>query len=61
MTVRAEEGQTAMVEQTFAKHSTVDASTRADQYRRGGWSRFDESAPAYTAGSSARIGSAPTV
>jgi len=61
VTVRAEEGQAAMVEQTFAKHSTVDVSTRADEYRRGGWSRFDESAPAYTAGGSAGIGSAPPV
>jgi hypothetical protein len=61
VTVRADEGQAAMVEQAFAKHSTVDISTRADEYRRGGWSRFDESAPAYTAGGSASIGSPPPV
>jgi hypothetical protein len=61
VTVRAEEGQAVMVEQAFAKHSTVDISTRADEYRRGGWSRFDESAPAYTAGGSASIGSTPPV
>lgn len=61
VTVRAEENQAAMVEQSLAKHSTVDVSTRADEYRRGGWSRFDESAPAYTAGGSPSIGSATPV
>ncbi len=60
ITVRAEEGQAAVVEQSLAKHATVDVSTRADEYRRGGWSRFDESAPAYTAGDSPSIGSAPS-
>ncbi len=59
VTVRAEGSQSAMVEAILAKHATVDISTRADEYRRGGWSRFDESAPAYTAGGSASIGSTP--
>ena len=57
VTVRADESQSGMVETILAKHATVDISTRADEYRRGGWSRFDESAPAYTAGGSASIGS----
>jgi len=61
VTVRTEEGQAAMVEQVLARHVTVDLSTRADEYRRGGWSRFDENAPAYTAGASASIGSTPPV
>lgn len=59
VTVRAEKEQGAMVERLLAKHATVDISTRADEFRRGGWSRFDESAPAYTAGGSPSIGSAP--
>ena len=59
VTVRADESQNSMVEAILAKHATVDISTRADEYRRGGWSRFDESAPAYTAGGSASIGSTP--
>ncbi len=59
VTVRAEESQGAMIEHALAKHSMVDISTRADEYRRGGWSRFDESAPAYTAGGSPSIGSTP--
>ena len=59
VTVRADGSQGAMAEAILAKHATVDISTRADEYRRGGWSRFDESAPAYTAGGSPSIGSAP--
>jgi hypothetical protein len=61
VTVRADESQAATIEGAFAKHSTVDISTRADEFRRGGWSRFDESAPAYTAGGSPSIGSTPPV
>ncbi len=61
VTVRPEDSQDAMVEAILAKHATVDISTRADDYRRGGWSRFDESAPAYTAGGSASIGSVPPI
>ncbi len=59
VTVRVEESQAAMVEQSLAKQATVDVSTRGDEYRRGGWSRFDESAPAYAAGGSSSIGSVP--
>lgn len=61
VTVRTAESQGTMVEAILAKHVTVDVSTRADEYRRGGWSRFDESAPAYTAGGSSNIGSTPPV
>ncbi len=61
VTVRTAESQSSMVEAILAKHATVDIGTRADEYRRGGWSRFDESAPAYTAGGSASIGSTPPV
>ncbi len=61
VTVRIDDGQGAMVEQVLARHSTVDVSTRADEYRRGGWSRFDESAPAYTAGGGPTIGTTPPI
>ncbi len=61
VTVRTDESQGPMIEQVLAKHSTVDVSTRADEYRRGGWSRFDESAPAYTAGGSPSIGTIPPI
>ena len=59
VTVRTAEGQGALVEQILSKHASVDVSTRADDYRRGGWSRFDEEAPAYTAGASPSIGTTP--
>ncbi len=59
VTVRTAVDQSAMVEALLAKHAAVDIGTRADEYRRGGWSRFDESAPAYTAGGSPGIGSMP--
>lgn len=61
VTVRTAESQSSMVEAILAKHASVDIGTRADEYRRGGWSRFDESAPAYTAGGSPSIGSAPPI
>lgn len=61
VTVRTDESEGAMIEQVLARHATVDVSTRADEYRRGGWSRFDESAPAYTAGASSSIGPTPPI
>ena len=61
VTVRTDESESTMVEQVLARHATVDVSTRADEYRRGGWSRFDENAPAYTAGASPSLGSTPPI
>jgi len=61
VTVRAEAGHAAAIEQVLSRHTTVDTSTRADEYRAGGWSRFDESAPAYAAGRSPVIGTTPPV
>ncbi len=58
VTVRTEESLSAMVQAALSKHAGVDLRTRSDEFRRrDGWSRFDESAPAYAAGSSASIGS----
>ena len=48
VTVRAPEGQAAQAETVLAKYATVDASSRGDEYRQSGWSKFDETAPAYT-------------
>lgn len=58
VTVRAGADRAAVIEQILARHAAVDTSTRADEFRAGGWSRFDESAPAYTAGGSPSIGTA---
>ena len=56
VTVKAEDGQVGMVERTLDKHNAVDTTARADEYRSEGWSRFDETAPAYRAGGSADLG-----
>ena len=49
MSVRADEAEAARVEQVLAKYSTVDVAARGNEYRTSGWSRFDETAPAYDA------------
>ena len=56
VTVKANEGQAAMVERVLDTHSPVDTVSRGDAYRAEGWSRFDEDAPAYTAGGAADLG-----
>lgn len=56
VTVKVEEGQVMTVERVLDKHNAVDTVARADAYRADGWSRFDEDAPAYRAGSSADLG-----
>ena len=60
VTVRAEDSQTAMVNQVLNTYSPVDTTSRADSYRAEGWTRFDETAPAYTAGASPMLGTNPT-
>jgi hypothetical protein len=35
-------------EATLAEHRSVDAAARGTDYRAGGWTRFDDTAPAYT-------------
>ena len=47
VTSRAEASQVAMVERILDKHGPVDTTTRGEEYRAEGWSRFDEAAPAY--------------
>ncbi len=60
VTARVDESQRAPVEQVLARFSGVDANTRGNEYRAGGWERFDENAPAYSAGASPMLGAAPT-
>ncbi len=60
VTVRADDGQRASVEAIFARYAGVDAATRGNEYRAGGWQRFDETAPAYTAGATPALGAMPT-
>jgi len=60
VTARVNEGQRANVEAILARYSGVDATTRGNEYRAGGWERFDENAPAYTAGGSPMLGADTT-
>lgn len=56
VTVKVEQGMGQMVERVLDSHNAVDATTRGDAYRAEGWSKFDETAPAYRAGQSADLG-----
>ncbi len=59
VTVRAEDGQGPAIEQVMSHYAAVDADTRGEAYRAEGWNRFDETAPAYTAGGSPTLGTPP--
>ncbi len=56
VTVKADEPQVSMVEQVLDSHNAVDTTARGDEYRAEGWSRFDETAPAYRSGGAPGIG-----
>ncbi len=56
VTVRADEGQRATIEEVLTRYNGVDATTRGAEYRADGWERFDESAPAYVAGGTPSLG-----
>ena len=60
VTVRADEAHVATVERILDTHNGVNSSVRGDQYRSEGWSKFDETAPAYRAGGSPAIGTTTT-
>lgn len=49
VTVKAAEGQSAVVDRILDTYSPVDTAVRGDAYRAEGWSKFDEQAPAYSA------------
>lgn len=50
VTVRVDESQRSMVEDVMDRSSGVTATARGQDYRAGGWEKFDEMAPAYQAG-----------
>lgn len=56
VTARVNEAQRANVEAILSRYAGIDATTRGTEYRAGGWERFDETAPAYTAGGSPLLG-----
>lgn len=60
VTARVPDEQRANVEAVLAKYAGVDATTRGSEYRSSGWDKFDETAPAYTAGASPMLGTGRT-
>ena len=59
VTVRADESERVTIERVMARFNGVDATVRGAEYRADGWERFDEQAPAYTAGASPMLGMPP--
>lgn len=47
VTVRADDAEESRVVQIMDAHSPVDAVTRGEEYRSGGWTQFDPKAAAY--------------
>ena len=48
VTVRVDEMRAAEVEQIMRRHNPVDVGTRGEEYRAGGWTRYDESGASTT-------------
>ena len=49
VTVRADEGEVQTASRILGESPAVDIAARAKAYRESGWTRFDDTAPAYTA------------
>jgi hypothetical protein len=47
VTVRVDDGQATTTDAILHRHHSVDAGERRRLYTQSGWSRFDETAPAY--------------
>ncbi len=60
VTVRAENDQAAEAERVLDANRAVNTTARGDEYRAEGWTKFDENAPAYTAGTTGTMGSTTT-
>lgn len=45
LTVRADDARAAEIEATLNRYRPTDVRTRGNEYRQGGWSRFDPNAP----------------
>ena len=48
LSARVDETLAAEAEAVLYRHRSVDATARGDAYRQTGWTRFDDTAPAYT-------------
>jgi hypothetical protein len=49
VSVRADEAEVARIESIFNRRGGTDAAARGASYREAGWSRFDDTAPAWGA------------
>ena len=54
VTVRADDARAERAAETMRSHGAVDIERRAERWRQGGWSGFDEKAQPYTASDLAR-------
>jgi hypothetical protein len=54
VTVRVNDGEMATAEAILARHRRVDPVSRGENYRKTGWSRFNENAPPYSESAAAR-------
>lgn len=59
VTVKVEDGMAPGVERILDSHHAVDAVTRGNAYRAEGWSKFDDTAPAYRSGRTTDLGVPP--
>jgi hypothetical protein len=49
VTARVDDSRASIAREILEQYNWVDPAARGAAYREGGWTRFDESAPAYTA------------
>ena len=56
VTVKTDDAHASMVEGVLDRYSPVDTTARAENYRANGWTKFDETAPAYVAGETSALG-----
>lgn len=54
VSVKADDSQAGRIEQILSGRLGVDAMSRGEAYRQSGWSRFDDTAPPYSAEDIAR-------
>lgn len=54
LAVSAEDNEADRAVEIMNRHGAVDIEKRAEHWKKAGWSRFDEKAPAYTAEEAAR-------
>jgi hypothetical protein len=49
VTARVDDARASAAQEILQRYKSVDPAVRGAAYREGGWTSFDETAPAYTA------------